>query len=205
MSESNILRLGAGNINAVNDLYIGTTGVPNGGPLRSHFAGQLGKVVSLDDDNIVYDSSVGTVYGGQFQYVRLSASATTPLARGQIVFWDPTVAPNLFQVTTPETVSTPDSTLFAGIVLNPSWTAGYYSLIQLSGLVYVKFKASLTTAGAVGCPVYAATAGGSDNGLANVITTDATAAINATFLGRAYDIPTGGSTVRVWLTPTRNA
>ncbi len=204
MSASDILRLNSGNINQVSDVLIGQTGSPNGGPSRSHFAGQLGKWVDLDNSDLVYNSTVGTVYAGRFQYVRLSASAVLPVV-GQILFWDPTVATNLFQVTSDEAVSTPASTLIAGINLNNAWTLGTYGIIQILGLVYVKMRATLTTAGAVGCPVYAATSGGADVGFADVLTTDATAAINATFLGKAYDIPVSGGLNRIYLeTPIRN-
>lgn len=196
MSSSDILRITSGTINGVNDALIGTAGAPNGGPLRSHFAGQLGKTIDLNDDDVVYNAATGTVYGGRFQYVRLAA-ASTAVALGQIVFWDNSVANNLYQVTTTEgsPSSTLGSTLIAGIVLNPSWTPGNYGIIQILGTVAVKFIATLTVAGTAGCPVYAGNKGaGVDNGLADVITTDATSPVNARFLGKAVAAPTNGGT-----------
>lgn len=199
--ESNILRINSGTINTVNDVLIGQTGASNGGPARSHFGGQLGKWVDLDDDNIIFDSTIGTVYGGQFQYVRLAAGSAQPV-RGQLLFWDNTVALNLFQVSATENVSsTSPSTLIAGAVLNPNWTPGYYGIMQILGPVAVKFRATLTTTGAIGCPVYACTAGGADEGLADVLTTDATAVINATYLGKAVGQPIGGALSVVDLVP----
>lgn len=203
MSASNILRL-SGPMNQINDVMIGTTGSPNGGPVRSHYSGQLGKWAPFDDETVTYVPSVGTLYGGEYQYVRL-ASGATALVAGQVVFWDPTVPPSAFQVTTAQTGSTPVATLIAGVALNPGWTPGNLSLIQISGLAYLKFRATLTVAGAVGSPVYIANSGGADLGLADVLTTDATSAANANFLGKAYDAPTNGGLARVWLAiPTRN-
>lgn len=201
MSESEILRINSGTINTVNDVLIGQTGASNGGPSRSHFTGQLGKWADLDSNNIVYDASVGTVRGGRFQYVRLASGSAQPV-RGQLLFWDNTVALNLFQVSATENVSsTSHSTLIAGVVLNPNWTPGYYGIIQILGTVAVKFRGTLTTAGAIGCPVYAATAAGADEGLADVLTTDATAVINATYLGKAVGQPIGGAVSEIDIVP----
>lgn len=201
MSVADIVRIPSGTINQVNDLYIGSAGAPNGGPLRSHFAGQLGKWWDLDDSDIVYQSTVGVVYGGRFQYVRLAAAAVAPVL-GQILFWDTTVLNSLYQVTSDEALSSvPDSLMIAGINLNPSWTPGYYGVIQILGNVNVKFVASLTTSGAIGIPVYASAAGGASVGLADVITTDSTAVANAKFLGKAIDAPVSGATSLVALMP----
>ena len=165
----------------------------------SKFAGQLGAPIWLDDAALMYSSSIGAVYGGRFRYVRLAAGATA-VVRGQIVFWDISVADNLFQVTTSEAGSVPGAQLRAGVVLNPSWSAGYYSFIQDVGPTYVKFRAALTAVPAgVGVSVYAAAAGaGADNGLADVVNS----ADPATFsdvgllqnrcLGSAIELPTNG-------------
>lgn len=196
MSESTILRINSGAINAVDDLQIGSQGAPNGGPVRSHFQGQLGKYVDLDDDNVVFDAAIGTVYGGRFQYVRLAVDADTP-ALGQPLYWDNNVANNKYQVTTvPDASSADESTLFAGINLNPSWTPGNYGVIQVLGTVNGKFTASLTTAGSNGCAVYVAA-----DGLLDVVTTDATALANARFIGKAVDAPVGGQVSAIDLMP----
>jgi hypothetical protein len=197
MSASDTIRISGGSINTVNDAVIGLPSAPLGLGV-SKFQGQLGKFFSLDDSNIVYNAAIGTVYGGTFQYVRLSPTAVKPVV-GQILFYDPTASPLAFQVTSDQAVSTPASVLIAGINLYNNWTIGNYGIIQVAGLVFVKFRAALTAAGAVGCPVYAATSGGADVGFADVLTADATAALNATFLGKAYDAPTSGGLKRVFL------
>lgn len=206
MSASDIIRIPAGAINNVNDSVIGNDPVGNSTTL-SQVAGQLGKVVQLDDSQLIYKSSIGTVFGGMFQYVRLAAAASAVVV-GQIVFWDQSVADNLFQVTTLESGSTPGAQLRAGIVLNNSWAAGNYSYIQIFGPTFVKFRAVLTEAGQAGCGCFAAAAGaGADNGLADVIGTADPATfgdvslMESRFLGNAGNVaPTGGSLTLVNLT-----
>ena len=187
-------------INTVNDAVAGG-GLSFGpsGPLLG--GGQVGQELILDDANIVF-SGATAVYGGHFRYVKM-ASGASAVVRGQIVYWDPTAAPNLWQVTTVDTGTGDEAVYPAGIVLNPSWTAGNYSYIQFAGLCYVQFRATLTDAGAIGSPVFSAFVGGADLGKADVIN-DATAATNATvvaqmrrFLGTAYEAPANGGLKRV--------
>lgn len=168
MSESNVIRISSGTINAVNDTVVG--GVPNlPSTTTSMVSGQLGKHLRLDDSQLVYASATGTVYGGTFQYVRLAAAAGAVVV-GQIVFWDISVADNLYQVTTSEAGTVPGAQFRAGIVLNNAWTAGNYSFIQVLGPTFVKFRAVLSVAGQVGTAVYCAAAGaGVDNGFADCI------------------------------------
>jgi hypothetical protein len=204
MYHSPIIRMTAGPINAINDAAIGQIEA-GPGPSTSKFQGQLGNGIWLDDANILYDSSIGVVYGGHFRYVRLKSTAGA-VARGQIVFWDPTVAPNLYQVTDSEADTTDGAVLAAGLVLNPSWSAGYYSVIQDVGLVATKFRAALTDAGAIGSPVYCAAAGaGADNGLADVLndanptTFGDVSLLQRRFLGTAKEAPTSGGTKLVYV------
>lgn len=204
--QSQIQRMN-GPINTVNDQVIG--GMPSfNGTSVSKVSGQLGMSIYLDDNNVFYSSTVGTVYGGRFQYVRLSAASTTPV-RGQLVFWDIAVAPNLYQVTTLESGSVPGAQFVAGVVLNNNWTAGYYSFVQTIGLVSVKFRAALTHApNGVGVAVYAAAAGaGADNGLSDTIDTADPAVFSDVnlmanrYIGAARELPTNGGTKLVYLNP----
>ncbi|MGD9935146.1 MAG: hypothetical protein AB7T37_15735 [Dehalococcoidia bacterium] len=209
--QSQILRISSGYINQVNDPVPGLSAVPGGTGVSPYF-GQVGKWLDLDDSALKFNSSVGTVWGGRFQYVKLAATATSNPAVGQIVFWDDANAASEYEVTTLEDASsTPNAVQIAGIVLSNVWTAGYYSIIQTVGLVNVKFRAVLTSAGQLGSSVYAAGAGaGADNGLADVIASatptqfgDVTL-MQARFLGVAqYTAPTGGGTSRVSLGFTR--
>lgn len=199
--DSQILRLTSGFINTINDTVIGGISGITG---ASKFAGQLGKTCWLDDSMISYDSTMGTVYGGRFRYVRLAAAATAVVV-GQIVFWDISVADNLYQVTTSEAGSVPGAQFRAGIVLNDDWTAGNYGVIQDVGPVYVQFRAALTHAPAgVGVAVYCAAAGaGADNGLADTVDTADPAnfsdvgLLQNRYLGAAIDLPTNGGLKRV--------
>jgi hypothetical protein len=198
--NSAIIRMTAGPINQINDAVVGMPAAPLG-PGVSKFAGQLGAGIYLDDANILYNSAVGTVYGGHFRYVRLAAAATAVVV-GQIVFWDLTVANNLYQVTTSEAGSATGATLAAGIVLNNKWTAGNYSVIQDIGDCFVQFRGTLTGASAAGAGVYCAGAGtGVDNGFADVQTqsTTITDIMLQRFLGTAKGTPTNGSLTLVSL------
>src|SRR6266581_2650390 len=198
MWNSPIVRMTTGLINTVNDAVIGGEAGISG---ASKFAGQLGAPIWLDDRQLFFSTAIGTVYGGRFRYVRL-ASGASAVVRGQIVFWDLSVADNLFQVTTSEAGSVPGAQLRAGLVLNPSWSAGNYSFIQDCGPTYMKFRATLTAAPAgVGTAVYCAAVGaGADNGLADVLgTADPTAFSDIAltqnrYLGAAIELPTNGGT-----------
>lgn len=165
---SQIVRIPSGSINNVNDAVIGQE-VAQFGLGGSKFAGQLGKMVWLDDSQLIYDSGNGTVYGGGFRYVRLAASSSVPVV-GQLAFWSPVAtADNLYQVTADEAASSEDDAIMmAGVFLTPSLTVGNYTYIQAVGPIMVKFAAALTGTGAVGSRVFAAAKGGADVGLADV-------------------------------------
>lgn len=188
-----------GAINKVNDQVVGQQPAFGTSTTVSKLSGQLGKSITLDDSNLIYDSTMGTVYGGQFRYVRLAAAATAVVV-GQIVFWDISVADNLYQVTTSEAGTVPGAQFRAGIVLNSGWTAGYYSYIQELGPTYIKFRAALTQAPAgVGVAVYCAAAGaGADNGFADTLdsanpaTFSDAGLLDNRYLGAAIELPTNG-------------
>lgn len=197
--KSQILRIAGGSINTVNDAAIGQQ-VAQYGIGGSKFAGQLGKEVWLDDTDLIYTSSIGTVYGGGFRYVRLAAASAVPVV-GQIAFWSPVAtADNLYQVTADETLSSTDSAvMMAGIFLYNAITAGNYTIIQTVGPTFVKFCAALTGAGAVGSRVFAAAKGGADvgladtyDGLANPATMSDVSLLFGRFIGKARQAPTNG-------------
>lgn len=203
MQKSPIIRLGTGYVNNVNDAVIGMITAP-GGLGNTKFAGQLGKFVEYDDSDIKFDSTKGTVFGGIFQYVRLAAAAAVPVI-GQILFWDTVAnaADNLFQVTTAESGSADTAMLRAGICLTPSLTPGNYTLIQVEGPTFVKFRGTLTAAGAAGSRVFAAAAGGADLGFADVIDSgnptlfSDVSKMMGRYIGIAIDTPTNGGLKRV--------
>lgn len=200
--DSPILRLTTGFINNINDTVIG--GMAGLGSI-SKFAGQLGKTMWLDDSQLLYTGATA-FFGGRFRYVRLAAGAAA-VALGQILFWDTSVADNLFQVTDNETTSSTDAAMMrAGINLNASWTAGNYGIIQDVGPVPVKFRAVLTQAGSKGGSVYAAGVGaGADNGLADQIGSanpplfSDVQLMQGRYIGSAVTAPVGGATSLVYV------
>jgi len=209
--ESDIIRVSTGKLNTVNDTYIG--GAPAGSiglsaaNMVSLYAGQLGKALWLGPDQIstMFDSSVGTLYGGRYRYVRMrDGDVDSPaVGVGQILFWDTTVTAwqSAYQVTRDENLSSVDNAvMIAGIYLG-GFTGGNYGFIQDLGMVPVRFRSVLTTAGAIGSRVYAAGTGdtGSDQGTADVLTTDSTSLANARFLGNAVTAPAGGALANVIL------
>lgn len=200
MSQSPIIMVSSGLINQVNDPVPGLAEVPQGTGV-SPYQGQVGKVLVLDQSNVKFNSSVGTVYEGQFQYVKLGPNATANPPVGSIVMWDLDEDPADFAVTTEEDAggTTDAAVMIAGIVLSATWAVGSYSFIQIVGLVPIQFRGTLTAAGAIGSPVYAAAAGGADNGLADVLGSTAPTDFSAVtllqrrFLGAANAAPTNGS------------
>jgi len=88
------------------------------------------------------------------------------------------------------------TTLYLG-----GFIGGNYGFIQDLGMVPVKFRSVLTTAGAIGSRAYAAGTGdvGSDQGTADVLTSDATSLDNARYLGNAVSAPSGDSLTPVLL------
>ncbi len=201
MSMELIQRLASGYINQVNDTLPGGGG-GNIGPQVGLAPGQLGKILELDDSELLYNSTIGTVYGGGFRYVQLATGSTANPVPGQIVFWNPiaTSADNLFAVTTLETPTVPGAQNAAGIVLSSTWGVGNYSFIQCWGPTFVKFITTLSAAPAgIGDAVYAAAMGaGVDNGFADTIDSanptlfsDVTLMQNR-YLGASIQLPVNG-------------
>ena len=144
-------RITTGFLNTVNDP---APGVPVStaqisGSIVQPYGGQLGGklYLSADDAKKLSSSDVGTLYGGVYMYVRLSASAVAANAiRGRIVVWDLTAAEDQYQVTT-DLTQNESYPLYAGVALNPpatttagqtgqpqnTLTPGNYGFIQIAG------------------------------------------------------------------------
>ena len=201
--ESPIIRVTTGQLNTVNDAVIGGEASIGG---RSRYAGQLGKTLWVSPEQIgtMFSSTVGTLYGGRFRYVRFRSGAgeRAPLAPGLLVFWDTTLPSwqALYQVTTNETLSSVDAAvMIAGVCISAS-TAGNYGFVQDVGMVPVRCRRTLTVAGAIGSRVYAAGAGaGADQAEADVLTDDALSLANARYLGTAVTAPANGGLSPVML------
>src|SRR6059058_877548 len=103
---SQIVRTTTVLLNDVNDSVIGDSSTAGTG--ASQFLGQLGQRIALGPDEIRYDSAIGTLYGGVYQYVRFGATEAVTPALGLIAFWDGAVADDLYQVTTTEPTGVSD-------------------------------------------------------------------------------------------------
>lgn len=203
-----IIRLSTGQVNNVNEASIGMATAPAFGP--SPFAGQLGKrFYGVVGENLASNTTNGNIFNGWFRYVRLAAAAAVPVV-GQILYWDVSVEDTLYQVTTAESGSTDAAMFVAGICLTPNLTVGNYTVIQDWGDVPVKFRGTLTAAGAAGSRVFCAASGGADLGFADVIDTGATpefSDVSKMFgrqIGIARSAPMNGSLTRVYLSLPRN-
>lgn len=202
--DSPIVRISTGYLNTVSDTVIGNqsgiTGV-------SKFAGQLGKHVFFSADQIasVTNTTIGTLYGGRYRYVRRRAAddSSPALAPGKLAFWDTTATSwqSAFQVTTDENLSTSDNaTMVAGVFIG-TIDAGEYGFIQDMGEVFVRFRSVLTASGVTGSRVYATGAGdtGTDQGTCDVLTTDSTSLTFSRYIGQAVVAPTAGGLKQVIL------
>lgn len=192
--ESPIIRVSTGYLNSVNDSIIANQATINS---RSRYAGQLGKNLTVSDEQIAQltNTTIGTLYGGIFQYVRRRATDddSPALGPGKIAFWD-TVVTNwhtAFQVTTDTNLSSSANAIMRAGIFIGNIEPGNYGFIQWLGLVNVRFRSVLTTAGAIGSPVYAADVGdtGLDQGAADVLTTDSTSVANERAIGYAVAAP----------------
>lgn len=139
-----------GFLNTVNDAVIGgqLTTVPNGVQASQGEQTLPGDHYVLDEAAALGASktSVGTLHGGYYQYVLLDPSATT-LALGQALFWK--LVSNTTGIYTVTNVESGNLPLFAGVVINPSWTPGNYSWIQALGRATVLSSGAITAAGGV--------------------------------------------------------
>lgn len=193
-------RLVSGFLNAENNPAVGVPLSSPSGMIVQPYSGMLGGRAFIDDDTALKLSlsATGTLYGGIYQMVRLSSAALLA-TRGKVVFWDPSVSYDLFQVTTDET----DVSLKAGILLN-TITVGNYGFIQVAGRASVLFRAVLTAAGAVGSPVWEAAQGaGADNCCADVLPSGDPVAVGQMplYLGVAVTAPANASIKIVDLAP----
>jgi hypothetical protein len=134
-------------LNTFNYAYPGESSVDEFGVSR--FLGQVGRflVAQSGSQQLKFDSSVGTLYGGVFQLVKVAASPAVAIAAGMIAVWSNPL--------THEVNTDADGVGFApaGIFLNPV-TGGNYTFIQVAGIADVLFLADIThTSGPIGSTV----------------------------------------------------
>ena len=137
--EQAIVRTSLPALNDINDAYPANN-TPSMSGATNTYAAQLGARVWLDGNpgGVRYDSTIGTLYGGKYQYVKTTAGTSNAYVIGRPVFW--TDFENY--------VVTADSTAvlvgkMAGIILN-AVTKGNYCWIQTAGKATVLFKTGLT-------------------------------------------------------------
>lgn len=180
-----------GYLNGVNLAYPGEVTLQGA---QTKFADQLGARWTVRSNAVRFDSSVGTVRGGVFQFVQTKAASTIQPAPGLLAWWDPT---------TEGFVVTPDiptgSSLLAGVYLNTP-TKGNYTVIQVEGLVDCKTVATLDTTGAVGQLAFAATGSLVDT---DATSTAITAAILKIVVGVFQTAPGNAGLHEVFLTGTK--
>ena len=187
-------------LNDINDASPGyggaLTAVPSGISAYQGAGLQLGDEIKIIDSeaSTFSDTTVATLYGGTYKYVQMDSSAST-FVLGQALFWKAgATASNENIVTNVESGSLPD---FAGVLINPSVTAGNGMFIQSSGKATMKLKATLTTTVSVGSSLYMAAAGaGADNATIDCLAaaTTVTTALEGKFVGIALSTNTSGGT-----------
>lgn len=183
-------------LNAVNDSAAG------GGPANiagvSRSPGQLGAFLYIaPGDPLVFDSSVGTIYPGTYQYVHLISGSTAAAAVGGIAYWvDPTSTTVPYDVTADATDGNQ-----AGIFINVI-TKGNYGYIVVDGLADVLFAASTTKATpAVKDLVVCSSGAGTADVLADA--TSLTSPLLVRVLGTAEEAPVAGAISAVALQFTK--
>jgi hypothetical protein len=199
-------------LNDINDLVPGGQQSFSGANV---YAAQLGMRQWLDGNpgGVRYDTAIGTLYGGKFQYVQFYSGMTQAPARGLPCSWaydQATVSTNVYAAFQQYIVTCDMSALrtgrFAGVVLNavtkglsPSYTGGYCGWIQCSGLASCLFAASgIAATPADGDLVYVNSAG--NNFLEqNDTGTTVTFAILKAVVGTAVGAPVAGAISTVLL------
>jgi len=187
-------------LNDINDPSPGLGGVLTAVPSGiSAFQGaglQLGdeiKIIDTEASNFS-DTTVGTLYDGTYKYVQMDSSAAT-FVLGQVLFWKVgATQTNENIVTNVESGSIPD---FAGVLINPSVTAGNGMFIQTSGKATVKLRATLTNTVSAGSSLYMTAAGaGADNATVDCLAsgTTVTTSIQGKYVGIALSTNTLGTT-----------
>lgn len=181
-------------LNDVNDAVPGGQASVSGANV---YAAQLGQRIYLDGNpgGVKYDSSVGTLYGGCFQYVQAYLSSTASAAVGKLCAWAWDQASTAFEayIVTPDTNNVIRVGRIAGVFLN-AVTKGNYGWIQTKGKATVLYTVS---------PFTKATPADGDLVVVNTTTGNADVLLDATALtspllksaiGVAIGAPTANTT-----------
>lgn len=166
------VRIVSGALNTENNPAVGVPLASPSGSIVQAYTGNLGIKWALSEDQALLESNtaVGTLYNGVYQLVQLAATNVANLARGRLVFWNPAVAADLYQVNQLESANG-GQPLFAGVLINSAayLTAGNFVWIQVAGKATVQIRGTVTSG--TRNIIWAAAGAGADNatfdGLAN--------------------------------------
>lgn len=192
MWQSPIILVSTGRLNTVNDSVIGNQSSGMVNSTTPKFGGQLGKSLAVSQDQIstMFDSTVGTLYTGVYQYVKFNTGDTAPVV-GQAAYWLAGQAAGDFTVSTDSQGNFTTNPMPAGVFISVP-TAGNYCFIQTGGIATVKYKSGLTVAAATGQAVIALAAGTFD-------TITAAGSVVTNVVGWAWTLPVSNSTALVQL------
>jgi hypothetical protein len=162
-------------LNDVNDAAAGgvIVSLPSGAPSPSVSQTLPGDRIVLDDATALAlsDTTVGTLFGGVYEYVGTLAGATAVPGVGTLAFWRtnelPGGATQSYVVTSDANPTTAIPAYFAGVFIN-AITKGNFGWIQVAGIASVLFDSALTapTSGStVSAKVSAAVASTADSGV----------------------------------------
>lgn len=186
-------------LNDVNDTVSGGAifSIPSGVQAPPYSQTLPGDRIILDDATALAlsDTTVGTLYGGTYQYYGTYASATAAPALGAGAFYRaadlPPAVSNLYRVTSDAQATAAIPTLIAGVFIN-AITKGNWGWIQTGGVVSCLFDHTITAA-AVGngvtTKISPTTAGSFDVGAALAATTAGAIAGVDTLVGIAIVLP----------------
>lgn len=167
-------------LNLVNDTVCG--GASSQGTGATLYGGILGIEIEFTGDQVFYDSSVGTLYGGVYKYVKTLSTGGNGV-KGKIAFWSDDAN---FVVT-----ATAQDGNQAGVFLN-AVTAGNYCWIQVGGDASVLFADSITKETPAIKDVVVVTSGAATADV-EADTTNYTNLIYKRILGIAKAAPVGGA------------
>jgi hypothetical protein len=139
--EQPIVRTSLPALNDINDQFVANN-TPSASGATNQYAAQLGARVWLDGNpgGVRYDSAIGTLYGGKYQYVKTTAGTTNAYAKGQPVAWT-----DFENYVVTSDFSSVLVGKVAGFCLN-TVTKGQYCWIQVAGKATVLFKTGMTVA-----------------------------------------------------------
>jgi len=139
--EQAIVRTSLPALNDINDAYPANN-TPSMSGATNQYAAQLGARVWLDGNpgGVRYDSIIGTLYGGKYQYVQTLSASKNTFTKGQPVNWN-----NFESYIVTADFTSNNVGKVAGVCLN-TVTPGYCCWIQTAGKATVAFKNPTTVA-----------------------------------------------------------